>query len=214
MNYQKGKIYKIESHLGPKIYIGSTTKDYLSQRMTAHRNSYSDWKKGKYNNTRSFQLFEEYGIENCSIILLELCPCNTKDELTKRESHYIRTLECVNKVIPDRTSKEWRNENKEKAHEYNIQYRIDKKEEMKEKQKQYRETNKEDIKNKKKAYYEDNKDKILEKVTQYRSENKEKIKERKSEPFKCDCGSCFRINDRARHERTKKHLNYLASKTE
>ena len=26
VNYQNTKIYKIESHLGPKIYIGSTTK--------------------------------------------------------------------------------------------------------------------------------------------------------------------------------------------
>ena len=31
--YNNGKIYKIESNLGNKIYIGSTTKDYLSQRM-------------------------------------------------------------------------------------------------------------------------------------------------------------------------------------
>ena len=30
-NYSLTKIYKIESHLGDKIYIGSTSKQYLSQ---------------------------------------------------------------------------------------------------------------------------------------------------------------------------------------
>ena len=29
-DYQKTKIYKIESHLGDKIYVGSTAKEYLS----------------------------------------------------------------------------------------------------------------------------------------------------------------------------------------
>jgi hypothetical protein len=40
VNYGNGKIYKIESHLGDKIYIGSTTKQYLSQRMDKHRSEY------------------------------------------------------------------------------------------------------------------------------------------------------------------------------
>ena len=42
-DYSKGKIYKIEpicDHDEGDIYIGSTTKEYLSQRMTLHRNDY------------------------------------------------------------------------------------------------------------------------------------------------------------------------------
>jgi hypothetical protein len=58
-DYTKTKIYKIESHLGDKIYIGSTTKEYLSQRMDSHRGNYKVWKDGKINKTTSFELFDE-----------------------------------------------------------------------------------------------------------------------------------------------------------
>ena len=69
VNYENGKIYKIESYLGDKIYIGSTSKQYLSQRMDTHRSNYKKWKKGKASSITSFQIFEKYGIENCSIVL-------------------------------------------------------------------------------------------------------------------------------------------------
>jgi hypothetical protein len=41
-NYKQGKIYKIVAIDGPddEIYIGSTTKKYLSERMSPHRNGY------------------------------------------------------------------------------------------------------------------------------------------------------------------------------
>jgi hypothetical protein len=29
------------------------------------------------------------------------------DEINSKEGHYIRTLECINKYIPDRIRKEW-----------------------------------------------------------------------------------------------------------
>ena len=45
--YEKGKIYKIESLRGNKIYVGSTVNDYLSNRMAKHRNYYKDFKSGK-----------------------------------------------------------------------------------------------------------------------------------------------------------------------
>ncbi len=114
MDYKNGKIYKIESHLGDKINIGSTTKKYLSQRMDQHRSDYKRWKNGTRGITRSFTLFEEYGVENCSIILIELCSCSSKDELNSKEAHYIKTLECVNKKVPGRTKSEYRKDNPEK----------------------------------------------------------------------------------------------------
>jgi hypothetical protein len=36
VNYQEGKIYKIISPLTDKIYVGSTTKKYLSERLCRH----------------------------------------------------------------------------------------------------------------------------------------------------------------------------------
>ena len=184
MDYQKGKIYKIESHLGPKIYIGSTTKDYLSQRMTTHRHTYNYWKTGKGPKTSSYDLFDEYGIENCQIVLLESCPCENKDQLNAKESHYIKTLECVNRVVLGRTKQEYNTENKLQIKEH------------------------------KKQYYEENKDKIRARDKQYYEKNKQIILEKGKAPFTCECGSKIQHTEKARHERTKKHLNYLASKTE
>ena len=140
MDYQNGKVYKIESNMGDKIYVGSTTKHYLSERMTAHRRSYKCWKNSRIGYLKSFDMFDEYGLENCNIILLELCPCNSKDELRARERHYITQLNCINKNVPNRTLgdiKEYNNnyvkEHKEKIEEYSRKYREANKERSREK---------------------------------------------------------------------------------
>ena len=111
VKYQQGKIYKIVSNTDDDVcYVGSTTKHYLSQRMENHRRGYRCWENGGKNKNfvTSFELFEKYGVENCHIELIEIFPCNSKDELTKKEAYYIRLLNCVNKVIPNRTKKEYR----------------------------------------------------------------------------------------------------------
>ena len=136
VNYSNGKIYKIEpncEHEEDEIYIGSTTKEYLSQRMEKHRSNYKYWKEGKYGKTYSFILFEKYGVENCNIILLEYINAQSKDELTAKEAEYIKNYKCINKYLPFRTN-----------------------EERKEYIKEYYENNKDKFK----EYYENNKDKI------------------------------------------------------
>ena len=145
INYQNGKIYKIQSHVGDKIYIGSTTKQYLSQRMERHRNKYKGWKKGKERLTNSFLLFDEYGLENCEIVLFELFPCNSKDELNSREAFHIKSTSCVNKIIPCRTIKEWRVDNKDRIKEESKEYYRDNKEKIKDHQTEYRKLNIEKI---------------------------------------------------------------------
>ena len=177
MNYQNGKVYKIESHLGDKVYIGSTTKKYLSQRMTAHRKNYNQWKNHKRDLTTSFLMFDEYGIENCNIVLLESYPCNSKDELTSREAHYIRTLQCINKCIPGRTHRQYDVDNKEKIQERKKEYYIKNKERFTENY----QANKEAIAERKKISYEKNKDVVKEKAKKYREENKDKINARRKE---------------------------------
>ena len=153
-DYSKTKIYKIESHLGDKIYVGSTAKEYLSQRFQQHKNAYKGWKEGKIHKTTSFELFDEYGPENCQIVLIESCICSCKDEKNAKEAHYIRNLDCVNKVIPARTNKE------------------------------------------------------------YKYDHKEKITEQRKLSIDCECG-CKILNDsKARHLRSKKHLNNMKLKLE
>ncbi len=116
-SYQNGKIYKIEDVGGNLCYIGSTTKQYLSQRMTWHRGDYTKFLAGKHNMVTVFNIFEQYGIENCKIVLIELYPCDSKDELRKREAHFITTLDCVNKCVPGRTQAQYYQDNKEKKKE-------------------------------------------------------------------------------------------------
>ncbi len=78
------------------------------------------------------KIFDEYGIDNCTIELLEACTCNSKQELMDREAFYIQSIKCVNKNIPNRnqTPKEYR------------QSRVD---HIKETAKVYRETHREEI---------------------------------------------------------------------
>jgi len=178
-NYQKTKIYKIESHVGDKVYIGSTAKEYLSQRFQQHKNAYKQWKKGMGGKVSSYELFEEYGPENCQIILIESFPCNNKDEKNKRECHFIKEFNCVNKVIITRTKQ------------------------------QYYQDNKDIIAEQRKDYYHDNKDNIIEHMKEYYQDNKDKIIEHRKQIFDCECGCKITITCKARHNRSKKHMDRL-----
>jgi hypothetical protein len=185
IDYSKGKIYKIEPLNGDEgdVYIGATSKEYLSQRMTAHRSDYRAWlnKKSK-SYTTSFKLFEKYGVVNCSIILLESVNAKSFDELKAREQYYIKNISCVNKVIPLQTEKE-----------YNQKYKAQHKEEIK----LYEQTvNREKRNAISKRYYDANKEKImLQKSLQYK-------------PTECQCGSIVRKIEMTRHNKTKKHIEY------
>ena len=116
-DFSQGKLYKIEpicDHEEGDIYIGSTTKKYLSQRMVQHKTSYKTWKDDKKCSfTTSSNIITKYGFDNCQIILLENVSATNYNDLVSREAHYIRSLECVNKVIPMRTDKEYKKDNKE-----------------------------------------------------------------------------------------------------
>jgi hypothetical protein len=153
VNYENSKIYKVEpivEHPEEDIYIGSTTKKYLSQRMDTHRGDYKRWKDGKRDKIMSFNLFDKYGVDNCQIILLETVNANSKDELIAREAYYIKTLKCVNRCIPGRTVKEYYNDNKKEITEKRKQYRINNKNEILEYQKQYYNNKKQEITQKRK----------------------------------------------------------------
>jgi hypothetical protein len=58
---------------------------------------------------------------NWTIELIEDYPCNNLHELLTRERYYIDNNECVNKVRPTRTLKEWVTENNEQVALYQKQ---------------------------------------------------------------------------------------------
>lgn len=194
-DYKNGKIYAIRSHQTDKIYIGSTV-DTLSRRMTGHRSNYKQYrnKNNKYSFISSFNILE---FDDAYIELLENCSCNSKEELLKREGELIRKTTCVNKNIPDRTQKEWYQDNKEKLNEY----RKINKEKIAIRRKKYREDNKEQIQ----KYREDNK----EQKQKYYQSNKEKIAIKKKEKIKCECGIEIQKNSIYKHIKSKKHIQKM-----
>lgn len=52
---------------------------------------------------------------------------------------------------------------------------------------------------------------IAHKSKQYREVNKEKIKQKKNEKNICVCGSCYTKSNQSKHEKTKKHIQYMES---
>jgi len=211
--YLNGKIYKIVCNKTNLVYIGSTVEKYLCNRLKGHRKHYNEFLNGKNHYTSSFKILEngDYYIE-----LVESYPCNSKDELLVRERYYFDNIECVNKfkpLITDDEKKEYRKEyrqvHKEKMKEYLKKYYKEHDGEIKEKQKKNYQNNKEEIKEQVKQYYEDNKEKINEHKKQHYQTNKEKISENKKIKFICECGSECRLSDKLRHEKSKKHINFI-----
>jgi hypothetical protein len=198
-DYSKGKVYMIRSKDEDCVpYVGSTTKQYLSQRMVKHRNSFKCWKKNpeKYCFVSSYILFEKYGIENCYIELLELYPCNISEELRKKELQWYNKLNCVNIVKPFVIKEEYRDEHKKEIAETKKIHYNKHKDEILKKNKEYRQQHKEEI--------------IIKDRIKYHKD-KEQINEKKKETYECPCGSICRRSDKNRHERTLKHQEYLST---
>ena len=145
--YQKGTIYKITDIGYNKCYMGSTCEK-LCHRMARHRQKYKQFLNNPKQFISSYDLFNEYGVENCKIELIEYYKCDTLQELRRREGEHIKNNECVNKCVAGRTDKEYYEDNKDKILEQTTEY-----------QKQ----NKDRIKKQDKEYYVSNKDKINEK---------------------------------------------------
>lgn len=102
MNLQLGKIYKVMNIDTGEVYFGSTCERLLCNRMSKYRAS-----KRRFNNVMG-------DISKCKIYLVENYPCETKEELLRRERFYIENFPCKNKNIPSRTKAEYYKQNREK----------------------------------------------------------------------------------------------------
>jgi Uri superfamily endonuclease len=171
--YENGKIYKLVSNQTSNIYIGSTVQPLLS-RFNNHLAAYKS-------NTYYKTAFEILQYDDVKIELIELYPTTRRDLLELREGYWIKTLDCVNKIIPGRTHQEYYIDNKEKCLTYRKKYREENKEEIIKQKSQYYKENKEQILENKKIYYEENKERMLEKNKKYYEENKEQLLENKKQ---------------------------------
>ena len=108
--------------------------------MARHRAAYRSHANGSKAYCSSFLLFEKFGLDNCKIELVEVFPCNSKEELRQREGYWIKQEECVNKLVAGRNRVEYYSENKDKILSRNSAYKkLDK---YKEQQKGSREATK------------------------------------------------------------------------
>ena len=98
-----GYIYKLVSNFTDNIYIGSTTKKYLSERLASHKYDYNKWIKNKINYISSFELFK---LGDVIIECLEIIKYDDKQTLWMAEGKWQKQLKCINLVICGRTRKE------------------------------------------------------------------------------------------------------------
>lgn len=104
------KIYKIINNVDDKIYIGSTTQP-LYKRINDHRKRYRRPELTQYT---SKILFDNYGIENCKIILIDEFEYVNKEHQNKIEREHIDMFKkvCVNKYMPFKTIDEIKQDRK------------------------------------------------------------------------------------------------------
>ena len=197
INFSKTVIYKIccNDPTITDIYIGHTTD--LIRRRYEHKSKCNNVNSKEYNSKQYHFIRENGGWTNWTLIQIEEYPCKDVNEARTRERYWIETLKSsLNSDIPNRTAKEYREDNKEVLAQKKKEFREANKEVIAQKKKEYHETNKEKILEKAKEYYQANKEKILKRVKtyaetkkevlaeknkEYRKSNKERIAERKKE---------------------------------
>ena len=190
VDYKNSKIYRLVCSETGNQYIGSTTQP-LYKRLHQH--------KIKSNTCSSKCLI------NPEIFLVENVSCNSKEELHKIERKFIESIDCVNKVIPTRTQKEWYQDNRESI----IEQKRDYHQNNKEKSKEYIKINKEKISEHQKEWYKDNKESILGRQKEYNQINKERIRERRKTKVNCECGSEITTGNLLTHKKSTKHIDRM-----
>jgi hypothetical protein len=171
--YQRGKIYKIWSPNTERIYIGSTTESTLAKRMAKHRADYQRWKEGHRQFITSFVLLNQ---PECQIQLLEVYPCNSKDELRAQEQFHIdaNAAACVNKykAFYDGTTQN-----------YNKEYYLQNQNKIKQKSAEWYSAHKPEAKQQSLRWKEANKEKVRQYKIDHYVKNKEVIAQRSLEHY-------------------------------
>ena len=168
--YQNGKIYRLICEDG-RYYYGSTIQK-LYIRLNHHKCS------SKTDTNKIYLHINKIGWDNVKIELIESYPCDSKQELNKKEEYYINQSildpKCLNTISAYLTEEQ----QKERIDTYQSQYRIDNAEKRRDYSKQYALEHPDQVKDTKKKYREENKENIAEYWREYRSkeENKEKLR--------------------------------------
>lgn len=214
-NYQNSKIYKITCVESDDIYIGSTVQS-LNQRLNKH---ISDCKKYVENNKAPHcTSCDIVKYRSAEITLICDFPCDSSEELRKKEREFIETVpNCINKCIPYKSV----DEQKETRKQYNVINR----EKHAAYHKVYQKINKEKLEEYRfesyncecggKYKYHSKAKHMKSKKHIYFVENEERLKDvfipKKKQIVKCPCGGthCMKPAAIKMHEKSKKHIYYL-----
>ncbi len=103
MDYKNARIYQIRNNVDDDVYVGSTCQA-LSKRMDYHRRDL----KHKNGQSVFHQKMRELGVDCFYIELIEECPCENREQLRKREGHYIREIGTLNMKQAGRDLKQYK----------------------------------------------------------------------------------------------------------
>ncbi len=201
-----GYIYQIIPIQGSKAlsYIGST-KTPIKHRLQRHQHSYEEYKNGIGIIVSVYDLFDDFGVNNCEVIELEEIEYQDRDDLRKLEQFYIDNLPCVNIQRAYRTDEE----KLEQHREANIKYYAKNRDEINEKGRIYYQEHIEEEKERGRLYYNNNKELINGKQKIYREKTKEHRQEYRSVKIECECGTEVCRGDISTHRKSIKHQKLM-----
>ena len=180
IDYSKTIMYRIVCR-DPNIidcYVGATTdfKTRIYQHKTVCNNC-NNIKSKRYHYYVYQFIRDNGGWDNWDILEIEKYTAIDKADQARRERYWLETYRAtLNKIIPSRTEKEHRDDNREQKKENS------------------------------KKYYQKNKEQLLENVNKYRDENREQINKKDREKITCKCGCICSRGSMPAHKKSKKHL--------
>jgi hypothetical protein len=110
--------------------------------LSNHKSVYKRWCKGTCSHSKSVEIIKN---DDYSISLVEQVEYQEKAGLHRRERYYIENNECVNKIIPTRSQKEYKDANNESIKVNKKEYYVSNREHLNEKHKEYYDAHKESI---------------------------------------------------------------------
>ena len=205
IDYSKTHFYKIicKNTNIKDIYVGHTTD--FKTRKGCHKRVCNNSNDKNYNLPLYKFIRENEGWDNFDMILIETVPMENSLEARKRERELIEELHAeinyIKKpaVSPEEAKqrkKEWTKANEDQVKEYKHNWQIENRERLSEIRKQQYQYRREEILAKCKKYYEEN------------IEERRAIRNRLCQ---CSCGDTYTYANKSRHERTKKHQDYINS---
>jgi hypothetical protein len=213
VDYSKTVIYKIVCNdlLVTDLYVGHTT--HFRNRKNCHKCDC------KTSDLKIYKTIRDNGNwENWTMAQIEEFPCANGNEARARERHWYEQLNAtLNTVYPQRNLPEYYVANRNKILDYQKEYKDINKDKIKDGAKKYYDEIKDNkrqeylnnTQDQRKQYLDANKDKIIIKKKEWYEKNKDKILEDQRSKYTCECGTICRHDVKAKHFRTKKHINYL-----